>query len=480
VRPQKRRSKQEMGKSTASIVVALVVGAAIGFALGHAGSAGSGSAGTAAVADAAKPADGNNKPAAPARPAAAGNAQIMKATFEGNQPSKGSADAKVTMIVVSDFQCPFCGRVEPTLKQIADTYGKDVRFVWGNNPLPFHPNAMPAALAAMAAHEQGKFWEFHDKLFANQRALAPEFYEQTAKELGLDMAKWKAAVDSQKYKPQIEAEQKRYSALGARGTPAFFINGRPFSGAQPFENFKAAIDAELSRANAELAKGTKPADLYAQLIKDGASTPPAAANDDDDAPKGPVYVEIPADAPIRGSKDAKITIVEFSDFQCPFCSRVTPTIAKIEEAYGKDVRVVWRNLPLPFHQNAQLAAEAAMAANDQGKFWQMHDKLFGNQQALQRPDLEKYAQEIGLDMKKFKEALDTGKFTQRVKDDAQYGSKVGARGTPSFFINGKSFSGAQPFDNFKQVIDAEIARADAAIKGGTPKDRLYEKLAGKS
>src|SRR5262249_1638369 len=122
------------------------------------------------------------------------------------------------------------------------------------------------------------------------------------------------------------------------------------------------------------------------------------------------------------------------------------------------VKVIWKNYPLPFHNNAQGAAEAGLAAAEQGKFWEMHDKMFANQQSLDRASLEKFAQEIGLNMGKFKAALDSGKFKDRVKKDADYGSSIGVNGTPAFFINGKFLSGAQPLPSFKAIIDAELKK----------------------
>jgi protein-disulfide isomerase len=119
---------------------------------------------------------------------------------------------------------------------------------------------------------------------------------------------------------------------------------------------------------------------------------------------------------------------------------------------------VFKNVPLPFHDKAQLAAEAALAANDQGKFWEMHDKLFANQQALDRPSLEKYAQEIGLNMDKFKSALDSGKEKAKIDKDKAEGQKAGANGTPTFLINGRQLVGAQPVDAFKKIIDEELQK----------------------
>ncbi len=146
----------------------------------------------------------------------------------------------------------------------------------------------------------------------------------------------------------------------------------------------------------------------------------------------------------------------FSDFQCPFCSRAVPTVHQLEADYKGKLRIVFKQMPLPFHDHAHLAAEAALAANEQGKFWQYHDTLFANQQALDRPALEKYASDLGLDMAKFRAALDSGKFKDKVDAEAKEGAAVGATGTPTFFINGNKLVGAQPIDAFKAAIDKEL------------------------
>jgi len=164
-----------------------------------------------------------------------------------DSPIKGG-DAWVTIVEVSDFQCPFCKRVTDTLKEIEQKYGNDVRFVFKQNPLPFHNRAMPSAMASACANEQGKFWKMHDTLFANQDKLEDANLEDYAKQIGVDVGRWKACVSSGKYKGQIESEMARAAQLGARGTPAFFINGRFLSGAQPFPAFQAIIDEELKKA----------------------------------------------------------------------------------------------------------------------------------------------------------------------------------------------------------------------------------------
>src|SRR6185312_887571 len=148
------------------------------------------------------------------------------------------------------------------------------------------------------------------------------------------------------------------------------------------------------------------------------------------------------------NKDAKVTIVEFSDFQCPFCSRAEGTVEQIRKAYGDDVRIVYKENPLPFHPHATPAAKAAMAAARQGKFWEMHDLLFKNQQHLEESDFENYAKQAGVNLDKWKADKDSPAVTTQIAEDQKVAQSVGANGTPTFFINGKEISGAQPFESF--------------------------------
>jgi protein-disulfide isomerase len=125
--------------------------------------------------------------------------------------------------------------------------------------------------------------------------------------------------------------------------------------------------------------------------------------------------------------------------------------------YAGKVRLVFRNFPLPFHSKAPKAAEAGLCANEQGKFWEMHDQMFGNQQALSPDDLKASAKKLGLDSAKFDSCLDSSKYAAQVKKDAEAGKEAGVSGTPAFFINGRMISGAQPFEKFKEIIDQELA-----------------------
>jgi protein-disulfide isomerase len=161
-------------------------------------------------------------------------------------------------------------------------------------------------------------------------------------------------------------------------------------------------------------------------------------------------------APSRGPADAPVTIIEFSDYECPFCKRAEPTVEQVVAAYPDKVRLVYRHYPLPFHKNARPAAEAAACANAQGKFWEYHAKVF-EAESLDEASLKKVAGEASLDQAKFDACLANKEQAAAVEKDIADASAVGVRGTPAFFINGRMISGAQPFEKFKVIIDEELA-----------------------
>ena len=178
-----------------------------------------------------------------------------------------------------------------------------------------------------------------------------------------------------------------------------------------------------------------------------------------------VPVEL-AQAPVRGNPKASVTLVEFSDFQCPYCHRVRPTMTRLREMYGDRVRFAFRHYPLDFHPQAQKAGEAAACAGEQGKFWEMHDLLWASPAKLQVEDLKAHAQSLGLVAKDFDGCLDSGRFASLVESDFKAGQEYGVSGTPAFFVNGRPLVGAQPFEAFQQVIDDELARAAKARPAG--------------
>jgi protein-disulfide isomerase len=391
------------------------------------------------------------KPKAPEAPPI--DTRVWKVPVSADDPVQGPADALVTIVEFSDFQCPYCSKVGPTLERLREEYPKDVRVVWKDFPLSFHPRAKPAAILARFAYDQhgnDGFWKAHDALFESQKNLEDESLVRIAEALGLDGQRARAALASGRYDEKLSQSAGLGGDFAVPSTPHFFVNGRRLSGARPYEDFKRLVDEQLGVAQALLNKGVRRADVFRELMKSAQAAPEPERK----------TVAAPTRAnPWRGPEKARVTITEFSDFQCPFCSRVTETIEQLLAAYPKDVKLVWRHQPLSFHPNAALAAEAAQEAFEQAGndgFWKYHDTLFANQKALARPDLERYAREQGLDMARFNAALDSRKHEPHVDRDSEEALRAGIAATPGFVINGYFMSGAQPFDKFDRLVQRAL------------------------
>jgi protein-disulfide isomerase len=162
-------------------------------------------------------------------------------------------------------------------------------------------------------------------------------------------------------------------------------------------------------------------------------------------------------APIRGAAAAPVTVVEFSDFQCPFCNRAQATLKQVLERYPGKVKLVYRDFPLDrLHPQARQASEAARCANDQGKFWEYHDVLYANTPRAGADDLRRYAQQVGLDVAKFEQCVSSGVHKAAVQRDIDEGGRLGVTGTPAFFVNGRFLEGAQPLEAFVRLIEEEL------------------------
>ncbi len=403
--------------------------------------------------------------------------------ISSKDPMWGSRSAPVTIVQFSDFQCPFCSKIEPTIDQVKTTYGPDkVRIVWKNKPLPFHPNAKPAAEAAagvFALKGNDAFWKFHDTAFKNQSALSPSSYEQWAQAAGVDLTKFKAGIAAHTWADKVEKDDAEAGQVGVSGTPAALVNGVLVSGAQPFDKFKAVIDQELSKAQAKIASGTPKDRVYVAMSKENFTKAPAKEEKEEKEDTTTVFKVPVGQSPVLGSNNALVTIVEFSDFQCPYCSKVEPTLKTLREKYGDKLRFVWKNEPLPFHPRAEPAAEVALEARaekgDKG-FWDVHDKLFASQPKLEDADLEKVAQDAGLNLDKVRDAMKTHKYKALIDADADLGDDMQASGTPHFFVDGRRLVGAQPPEKFQTIIDEELTKAQGLIAKGTPPNQVYDAL----
>ena len=378
----------------------------------------------------------------------------------GRSAALGPRNALVTIVEFAEMECPFCMRVQPTVEALRERYGSDLRYVWKHNPLPFHPNAMPAAIAleeARAERGDRAFWRMHELMFDSPRELEREHLEGHAREVGLNLGRFRRALDEETHRAAIEEDMALARRLGATGTPTFFVNGVKLVGAQPLERFVELVDARLADARERVAAGTSRRRLYETVIADGI----ADVEQWRAGSVAPIRIAVPEWAPTRGADNGAITIQVFSDFECPFCARVRPTVDRLLEEYPSQLRIVWRHHPLPSHAHAALAAEAAAEVQAQGgddAFWAYHDLLFDNQRALERADLERYAEQLGgVDMVRFRNALDDRRQRALVQADVSAVADTGVRiGTPAFLIGGRFIQGAQSFEVFRDAIEAEL------------------------
>jgi protein-disulfide isomerase len=309
---------------------------------------------------------------------------------------------------------------------------RDVRLIFKHAPAASNPNALLAHEAALAAGAQGKFWEMHDLLFENQAKLQPADLLEYAKVLGLDLPAFQQALDRHTYRPIIERDLAEAKALGVTTTPTFFINGRRLVGPQGYASLGAVIETVLAGIPASQR-------VREEIVASG--------------PAQQINLE---HAPAKGPATAPVSLVEFSDFECPFCAQAAPIVKQLVAAYPTQVRFTFKHYPLPMHKESPLAHEAALAAREQGKFWEMDDLLFASQDKLGRDDLIAKAKQLNLDIPRFTTDLDSHRFKSQVDADRQEGNRLGVDGTPFFFINGHAISGALDLSEFKKLVDAAI------------------------
>ena len=370
----------------------------------------------------------NAPPAAPGAPRS-NPAVGMMVNVAGKQ-TLGDKNAKLTLVEFTDYECPFCGRhFRDTAPKILKDYietGK-IRYVFNDLPLSMHQHAKKAAEAALCAGEQGKYWEMHDLLFANQQALDNANLIAYATKLGLDTPAFQKALESGKYEPQVNANAAEAARLGFTGAPSFAIgltqpNDAPVKviktiiGAQVYENFQR-----------ELADALKP-----QPSPPAGAVPVAA---DSVAPQNPaVGTSISVEGKqFKGKKDAKLTLIQFSDYECSFCGQLArdtiPSVIKDYVETGK-LKFVFGDLALAGHSHAIKAGEASYCAAEQGRYWEMHDILFSNQGALEMPNFLNYAKDLELDVDKFRQCLNTNRFASQIAQSSAAAQKAGFVSTP--------------------------------------------------
>ena len=393
---------------------------------------------------------------------------------------RGNPDAPITMLEYSDYQCPFCERyfvqTEAAVDEAYVRSGK-MRVIFRDFPLvQLHPNAPAAANAALCVADQGatKFWSMHDQLFRTQAEWAnladpKPYFLKLVQAAGLDATQYTKCMTSNAKAATIEQSLAEGQKVGINGTPSFqFVRAAtkevfPLVGAQPYDQFANLIDA--------LVAGKKPEQPQAQApaAKPGDQKIPvwATAEGLKPDPKRPGY-DMAGDE-IRGNPDAKVVVVEFSDFQCPFCRRhVQETQPTLDKTFVDTNKIFWvfKNFPLSIHPQAPAAAIAAECASDQNKFWEMHDILFKDATPWSisdpNPIFSGFAKQLGLNGDQFTKCLsDTSDSSAqaRVKSDMQDGAQF-VQGTPTFIVlfggQGRIIPGALPVDRFTKVLQDAI------------------------
>lgn len=371
---------------------------------------------------------------------------VWRALIRPDDPRLGPETALVTAVVFEDMQCPYCAKLRPTLRKLVDESKGGLRVIFKHNPLPTHARAMAAAQALEAAHDQNKFWEMHDYLLQHQDNLDAVGLAVAATTVGMDKARFDTAMVAHGAKSRIEADIEQAVALGARGTPNLFINGKKVVGAKDEAVLRPIIEAERVAAQELVKAGAAQDKIYEAATAKGKLLDSLDSETKD--------IKLPPASATRGAAGAAIHIVTFQDFQCPFSARLDPHILAIEEEFPGRIRVTWVDYAnAKIHPLAQVFAEAGQEAMAQGKFWEFHKAVMANNDKLDDTVLRERAAKAGLDKKKLDKALADHSHAANVAAAHTLGDLLGVKGTPTVFINGHLFK-PQSFsaDTFRAAV----------------------------
>jgi protein-disulfide isomerase len=413
--------------------------------------------------------DGLSKYTPPKRKPPEISKDIYKIEYPPTSTFTGNRDGEVTVVIINDYECSFCSRMHDTIEELKNEYKDILRFVHINFPLRFHKKAVPAALAALAASRQDKFPEMNDLLFKKQSewkkaADFESWIESEAVQMGLDITKFNKDRKDPKLESVIETDKEFVSSIGVRGTPASFINGRHISGALPVETLRIVINEEIHRAQEIKSEEVHGDKLYYELIKNGKPglrNTGSVENRDNPTDKI-VEIKLTGQEPRLGKEDSIITIIEFSDFQCPFCKKGSDTIKKIIETYDGRATLIFKHFPLDFNKNSKKAALFAIAVNQihgSETFFSLKKTLFENQKEWRDNPLEyfeRYSQSMKLDWEKIKLEMKSENSINILESDIAAAAELGLKGAPQFFINGRQISGVKNPSYLKAIIDGIV------------------------
>lgn len=389
-------------------------------------------------------------------------------------PTLGPPNAAVTLIVFGDLACPHTRRSMDVLRKLRTAFPTDLRAVFRHRPLPQHANAEFAARTAAGVHLDHGSEAFFRLLYA--LSATPGTGHRTEMRSALsaahipDSASWQS---DPRVSSRLQNDQRLAGIFAVRETPTFFMNGERFDGFHDYRALETAVKKERAAVRGLAAQGVAASALYAARVRKnmigiGLEVP------DRTCPKV-------GSQPARGAADPLVTIVEFSDFECRYCKKLAPALDQVLAKRGGDVRLVWRNFPLASHGHARAAASLALQAHKQlgdRKFWQAHDRLFDSQSDLGDPALSAIAKELGLDPAVTLRAIKSDAHAATLRGDISEGTRVGVRGTPTLFVNGRSVPGARSATQLLRIVDEEIDWARRLSRSGTPRHRIYAAVCG--
>jgi len=391
-------------------------------------------------------------------------------------PQWGSAEALVTVVVFGDLECPHTRKAERALQGLMRAFPKELRVAFRHRPLSIHPRARDAARVAIGLRkDQGDaaFFRLYSSLAAGSDSAERTRLEAWVSAAGGDGSKVGKYLSDPETERILSRDLELAGQFDVRETPTFFVNGVRVDGLTAFDDLKSTIEKELASSRSLLTLGTAPTLLYAARVRKNLMG------------LGPKVVERTCPAvvgsPMRGATDALVTLVEFSDFECPFCRRAQPTLDTLLARHGGDLRIVWKNFPLDNHPRARPAAAFALEVFEKqgaAKFWKVHDLLFASEAGLSDSAFEAIALKASLDPTPLIDAARTRTHDPKIDADARAGLKIGVKGTPTFFVNGRMLSGAQPVEQFEVIVKEELEAARRLIGSGTARSRIYDALCG--
>lgn len=398
----------------------------------------------------------------------------------GANPSDGSAEALVTIVAFVNPQCRHSAAAFRTLEAMRTRWpAESLRIVWKSYPIvELHPQSRAASEAAMAVYATAgpaAFFCFTRALFASQDSPGPELYRKAAGQCAAPVAAMEAEIASGRPARQVDADLELALSLQVVGTPTFFINGSRVEGAEPESTYSAYLEAESMIARRAIAAGTPASRVHAHRVKANFQVGRAEAPE---PPDKSIYRVPVAGSPVLGPPAAPVTVVVFSDFQCPFCRQGAQVMEEVRKEYGARVRFVFKHLPLVMHPRSEPASEFACEARAQlgdAGFWKAHSALFASP-GLDEADFDVIASALRLNAAAARAAVASHKHAAAIEADGQLAESVGVSATPTFFVNGRKLEGAKPIADFRALIEEVLPAAEDLSRRGVPPARVYDEI----